>query len=141
MKIIKKFLKNLRKKSTVIILVASAMMVAFGLLFAAPLAKIFVGYDTELLELTQRAFSLYSISFLFIGFNIFASSFFTALNNGVISALLSFLRLFLFEAVSVLCLPFILGIDGIWLSVVFAEGFALILSIFCVFTFRKKYRY
>lgn len=134
-------LKNLRKKSIIIIVLTSVLMTLLGMALAAPLSSVFVGYDAELNALTQRAFILYSFSFLLVGFNIFTSAFFTALNNGFISALVSFLRLFLFEVVAVLCLPLILGTDGVWLSVVAAEGVALILSISCMVALHKKYRY
>ncbi|MBQ7383373.1 MAG: MATE family efflux transporter [Clostridia bacterium] len=134
-------LKNLKNKSFLIIALTSVVMTALAMLLAAPLSSVFVGYDAELNALTQRAFILYSFSFLLVGFNIFTSAFFTALNNGFISALVSFFRLFLFEVVSVLCLPLILGTDGVWLSVVVAEALAIVLSVSCIIALRKKYQY
>lgn len=101
----------------------------------------FVGYDEELLALTRRGFFLYSFSFLFAGFAIFSSSFFTALNDGLISALISFLRTLVFQVAAVLLLPLIWKIDGIWISIVAAELMAFLTSFFFLFLMRKKYRY
>ena len=114
-------LKSLLKKSFRILILASLSMLALSELLARPLSQIFVSYDADLLDLTVRGFGIYSFSFLFAGINIFASSFFTALNNGLISALISFLRTLVFQVASVLLLPLILGIDGIWISIVVAE--------------------
>jgi len=91
-------------------------------------ARFFVGYDPELLALTSRAFRLYALSFVIMGFNVYASSFFTALGDGVTSALISFLRTLVFQIAAVLILPAILGIDGIWLAVTAAELAALAVS-------------
>lgn len=134
-------LKNLRRKSITVVLVGALCMTVLGISLSEPLSSIFVGYDAELNALTQRAFFIYSFSFLFVGFNIFVSAFFTALNNGVVSALLSFLRTLLFQVICVLCLPLILGTDGIWLSVVLAEGIAVILDIVFLVALRRKYGY
>ena len=134
-------MKNLRKKSTVIIFFASLLMFVLGLVLSKPLTNIFVGYDNELYALTLRAFTIYSVSFLFVGYNIFISSFFTALNNGLVSAIVSFLRVLFFEVVAVITLPLIFEVDGIWLSVVIAESVAMIMDILVVFAFRKKYNY
>lgn len=105
------------------------------------LASVFVSYDVELLELTTRAIRLFSLSYLISGLNMFASSFFTALNNGVVSAVISFLRTLVFQIVMIFILPLILELDGLWLSVVFAEIFAVIVSGICLITNRKKYNY
>lgn len=102
---------------------------------------VFVSYDPELLSTTIRAFSNYSVSFLLVGFNIFASSFFTALNDGLTSALISFGRTLVFEVAAVLVLPLFLGIDGVWSAVIAAEGMALVLSLVCLVRNRKKYGY
>lgn len=110
-------------------------------ILAKPLASIFVSYDKELLELTINALRLYSLSYIISWFNVFASSFFTALNNGVVSALISFLRTLLFQVVMILILPAILGINGIWISVACAEILAVIISIICIVKNRKKYGY
>ena len=113
-------------------------MTLFGIAFASSgiLSQIFVGYDKELFELTKHAFRIYALSFLFNGFNIFASAFFTALNNGLVSAILSFLRMFLFQIVCVFALPAIFGIEGIWFSVSVAELLCLFVSI--TFIFKNK---
>lgn len=134
-------LKSLRKKSFVIIGSASVIMLAASQLLAAPLAGIFVGYDAELLALTVRGFRIFSLLFLFAGVNIFGSSMFTALNNGLISALISFLRTLVFQITAVLILPIIFKVDGIWVSVVAAELASFIITIIFIVTKRKKYGY
>ena len=137
----KEELKGLFRKSLWILLVFSVVLTGLAMMLAKPLAMIFVAYDAELLELTKRALTIYSLSFLMSGFNIFASSFFTALNDGLISALISFGRTLMFQAASVLLLPLIFDVDGIWAAVILAEGLALILSAACVIRNRKKYGY
>lgn len=134
-------LKSLRKKSFVIIGCASLVMLAASQLLAAPLAGIFVGYDAELLDLTVHGFRIFSFSFLFAGVSIFGSSMFTALNNGLISALISFLRTLVFQISAVLLLPLILKVDGIWTSVVVAEFAAFIIAIIFFIAKKKKYGY
>lgn len=134
-------LKNMLRKSALLITGTSLVLTAAAFLLAAPLSKIFVGYDAELFSLTCHAFRLFSFAFLFSGFNIFASSFFTALNNGAISAAISFMRTLLFQNASVLILPLIFGIDGIWFSVTIAEIFAFVLSAAFLLAKRKKYHY
>ncbi|MBQ8915169.1 MAG: polysaccharide biosynthesis C-terminal domain-containing protein [Clostridia bacterium] len=134
-------LKSLSKKSLALVAVCAVIMTAFAELLSAPLSGIFVGYDKALFEMTRRGFMIYSVSFLIMGFNIFASSFFTALNNGIVSAVLSFARTLLFQVISVLLLPIILGLDGIWLSITAAELFALGLSAFFFVKMRKRYDY
>lgn len=134
-------LRGLLKKSLLIIGVFSLGMLALSELLAHPLSLLFVGYDEELLALTRRGFFLYSFSFLFAGFAIFSSSFFTALNDGLISALISFLRTLVFQVAAVLLLPLIWKIDGIWISIVAAELMAFLTSFFFLFLMRKKYRY
>lgn len=132
-------LKNLFRKSMVITGVASILLTAAAIVFSGSIAKFFVGYDSVLLGISQRAFALYAVSFLICGFNIFASAFFTALNNGFISAVISFARTFLFQAFAIIVLPLFLGMDGIWLAVVVAETMALALAI--LFFVRKKNQY
>lgn len=134
-------LKNLRRKSVLLMLLAGAAMVAVAQVLAAPLSKIFVGYDRELFDMTCRALRIASSAFLVVGFNIFASSFFTALNNGGVSAAISFLRTFLFKLSAVLILPLLLGLDGIWLADVTAEIFAFVISLLFLIAKRKKYQY
>lgn len=134
-------LKSLLRKSGVIIGLFSILMVAFAEVMASPLSKIFVGYDKGLFELTKRGFFIYSFSFLFMGYAIFFSSFFTALSDGLTSALISFLRTMVFQIAAVLSLPLIMGTDGIWLSIVVAEIMAVATSIFFLLLKRKKYGY
>lgn len=137
----KEELKGLFRKSLWILLVFSVVLTGLAMVLAKPLAMIFVAYDAELLELTKRALTIYSLAFLMSGFNIFASSFFTALNDGLTSALISFGRTLMFQVASVLLLPLIFDVDGIWAAVILAEGLALILSAVCVIRNRKKYGY
>ena len=134
-------LKNLLKKSLIMIGIFAVMMVFVAEILATPLAKIFVSYDTELLELTVSGFRIYAISFLFMGYAIFGSGFFTALNDGVTSAIISFLRTLVFQTASVMLLPLVLDIDGIWYSVVVAELMAIVISAFFLVKKRKKYHY
>ena len=134
-------LKNLRKKSLCIILVSSAVMFALALLLSRPLAGIFVGYDKALCDMTVHAFSIYSFSFLFAGVAIFGSSFFTALNNGLVSALISFLRTLVFQVLAVLIFPLIWELDGIWFSIVAAEVMALTVTAAFLRGMKNKYGY
>ena len=108
---------------------------------ASPLSYLFVGYDSQLLQLTVGAFFIFSFSFLFSGFAIFASSFFTALNNGLVSAVIAFLRTLVFQVAAVLVLPLIWGIDGIWISIVIAELMAAVVTALFLVAKRAKYRY
>lgn len=137
----RKELKNIFKKSVIVIGVSGIIMVALGELLASPLSDIFVGMDEELFELTKHGFRIFSLSFVFAGYAIFTSSFFTALSNGLISAIVSFLRTLVFQLAAVLLLPLIVGPDGIWYSVVIAEVCAVILSAAFVIAKRKKYGY
>ena len=134
-------LKSMLKKSLVIISVTGVFLTALAFFLSGAVAKIFVGYDAELYELTVRAFKIFSCSFLLAGFNIFASAFFTALNNGAVSALISFLRTLLFQSICVLVLPIVFGINGIWWAMTVAEIFALIVSAGFIIGKRKKYHY
>ena len=134
-------LKNLLRKGVMILLALAVLMTIAGEILAKPLAKIFVGYDQNLMEMTICGFRIYTLSFLLCGFNIYGSSFFTALNNGLISALISFIRTLVCQIAAVLLLPLWLKLDGIWWSVVVAELAALILTTIFISTFRKKYHY
>ena len=134
-------LQSLLKKSTRIVGSLSIILTVLALALAHPLAKMFVGYDAELLAITSHAFKLFSFSFLLAGFNIFASSFFTALNNGAVSAAISFLRTLIFQTSSVLILPLILGVDGLWGANVAAEIFAFVISLVFLVANRKRYHY
>jgi len=137
----KEELKSLLKKSLKLLTITSIVMTAIGELLAKPLASIFVSYDANLLDMTVNAIRIFSISYLISGINIFASSFFTALNNGVVSAAISFLRTLLFQIAMIFVLPLIWGLNGIWIAVVFAEVLALIVSITFLVVNRKKYQY
>lgn len=134
-------LNNLLKKSLVFISCAGALMYTLSRIFAAPLSNLFAGYDSDLCELTRFAFSLFSISFFFSGFNIFSSSFFTALNNGTVSAVISLSRTLVFQLASVFILPLIFGKSAIWFSVSAAELFSLVLSAFLLIKMNGKYGY
>ncbi|MBE6576941.1 MAG: MATE family efflux transporter [Ruminococcaceae bacterium] len=134
-------LRSLLKKSTVIISVCSVFMLALAIALATPLSRIFVGYDAELFSLTKRGFLIFSLSFPFAGFAIFCSGFFTALNDGLTSAIISFLRTLVFQIAAVLLLPLVWGIDGIWISIVVAEIMAVAVGILFIAIKRKKYEY
>lgn len=134
-------LKNLLRKSFVIIGICSVAMLVAAECLAKPLAAIFVGYDQELFDLTLHGFLIFSFSFLFAGIAIYGSSFFTALNNGLVSALISFLRTLVFQIAAVLIFPLIWEIDGIWISIVAAEFLAAIVTLLFLLGLRKKYHY
>lgn len=137
----KEQLKNILRKSTVVIFVTAVVMFAASEFLSAPLSRIYVGYDQNLLEITVDAFKIFSFAFLFSGFAIFGSSFFTALNDGLTSALISFFRTLVFQAASVLIFPLIWDLDGIWISIVAADVMAVALTLVFVFAKRKKYGY
>ena len=134
-------LKNMLRKSSFLSAVSGVVLTILAIALSSPLAKLFVGYDKALYELTRHAFRLFAYSFLLAGFNIFTSSFFTALNNGAVSAAISFMRTLIFQTSSVLILPIFLGVDGIWWAITVAEIFAFILSLIFLFAKRKKYNY
>lgn len=136
-----KELKSLLKKSAVIIGFFSISMLVIAEVLARPLASIFVSYDEGLMQLTLRAFLIFSFSFLFAGVSIFGSSFFTALNDGLTSALISFLRTLLFQLAAVLIFPIFFEIDGIWFSIVAAELVAAMVTVLFLIGKRKKYQY
>lgn len=134
-------LKNLLRKSLTLLLISSVTMTVIAEVFAGPVAKVFVGYDPVLLDLTKKAMALYSLSFLFSGFNVFGSAFFTGLNNGKISAIISFLRTWVIEVGAILLLPLILGMEGVWLAIVVAEGVALLVTASMLLVYKKRYGY
>lgn len=134
-------LQSLLKKSLCIVGAFSVVMLIAAELLAKPLAMLFVGYDAELLDLTLHGFTIFSFSFLFAGVAIYGSSFFTALNNGLVSALISFLRTLVFQIAAVLIFPLIWGIDGIWISIVVAEGMAAMVTGLFLIGKRKTYHY
>lgn len=137
----KEELKGLFSKSLKLLTITAIVMTALAEIFASSLASIFVGYDKELLELTVNALRLYSIAYIISWFNIFASSFFTALNDGLVSALISFLRTLVLQVLTILILPRIWGINGIWLATFVAEMCAIVVSMICYIVNRKKYEY
>lgn len=134
-------LKSLLRKAIFIVAIAALCMFAAGELLAAPLSRLFVAYDEELLQMTTHAFAIFSFSFLFSGFAINGSSFFTALNDGLTSALISFLRTLVFQVAAVLLFPRLWGLDGIWFSIVAAEIMAVLATIFFLLKKQKKYGY
>ena len=134
-------LKSLKEKSFLLIGIFSIVMFALSEVLGSPLSQIFVGYDEELFQMTKRAFFIYSFSFLVVGVSIFGSCFFTALNNGLVSALISFIRTLVLQVICVLVFPLFLELDGIWLSIVFAEGMSAVITIFFLLLNQKKYNY
>ncbi len=134
-------LKNIFCKSLLLLTALGACMTLTGCLFASPLSRIFVGENRELHLLATRGLRIYALSFLLAGLNIFCSSFYTALSNGVLSLLISFFRTFLFQVAAVLILPLVLAVDGIWLASAAAEGVTLILTAILLLSTRKKYGY
>jgi len=134
-------LRSLRKESLLLIVLFSVVMFALAQLLARPLALFFVGYDVGLIELTQRAFRIFGFNFLFAGIGIFGSGFFTALNNGLVSATISFLRTLVFQVAAVMTLPLLWNVDGIWLSSVVAELLAAVVAILFLAALRKRYQY
>jgi Na+-driven multidrug efflux pump len=134
-------LSNIFRKSVILVGIGGALMLVVAMLSAVPLSMLFVGYDKALYELTLRGFIIFSLHYIFAGFNIFSSAFFTALNNGVISAVISFLRTLVFQCITVLLLPLIMGVDGIWFSVVIAEALTFAVTLFFIVIKRKKYGY
>ncbi len=134
-------LKSLLKKSVVIMAGFSFIMIASAQLLAKPMSIVFVGYDQGLMDMTQRALFLYSFTFLFSGVGIFGSSFFTAMNDGLISALIAFMRTLIFQTGAVFLFPLLWGVDGIWLSVVLAEAMALLVTVLFFIGNRRKYHY
>ncbi len=134
-------LKGLLKKSLIMIGAFGAVMVVSGELLAMPLARLFTGYDPALTELTVSGFRVFALSFICMGYAIYGSSFFTALNDGVTSAIISFLRTLVFQIAAVILLPLVWGIDGVWVSIVVAEFMAMALSFLFMAIKRKKYHY
>lgn len=134
-------MKNLLKKSLMLNFVVGIVMMILALSLSLAFAKIFVGYNQELLEMTAHAFRIISINFMIIGVNIFTSSFFTALNNGIVSAIISVLRTLGFKLIAAILLPLWFGIEGIWWSITFAESMALLLSMSFLIIKKQKYHY
>ncbi len=134
-------LKCLLRQSLIIIGCFGLSMVLFAEILTTPLTKIFVSYDENLMKLTISGFRIFALSFLFMGFSIYGSGFFTALNDGLTSALISFIRTLVLQTLMVIILPNIWGIDGIWISIVVAEIMSLIITIFFLITKKEKYHY
>lgn len=134
-------LKNLLRKGLFLMGVFGLSMSVSAEVFAVPLSRIFVGYDRKLLELTVSGFQIFALSFLFMGFGIFASGFFTALNDGATSAVISFLRTLVLQTAAVMILPVFMGINGVWISVVAAEFMAVILGAVFLIEKRNSYHY
>lgn len=134
-------LKNMLKKSVILMLAVGIAMLFLAWVLARPLALLFVGYDETLCEMTRHALWIYGFSFIFCGLNMFASSFFTALNNGGVSAVIAFLRTLVFQCIAVLTLPLLFKLDGIWWAVTVAEVFALLISTAFIIGKRKEYHY
>lgn len=134
-------LKSLLKKSLIITGILGASMVAIGELLTVPLARLFVGYDEGLMNLTVTGFRIFVLSFPLMGYAIFSSGFFTALNDGLTSAVISFLRTVVFQVAAVLLLPLLWGIDGVWASIIAAELMAVVFSVMFLILKRKKYGY
>lgn len=134
-------LKSVTKKSLILISLGGLIITALAEALAYPLSYLFVGYDKALFQMTTRAFMIYSLYFLLVGYNLFSSAFFTALNNGFVSSLISFLRTLVFQVACVIVLPIWLGIDGVWISIIVAEVLALAVTIICFIRYRKRYKY
>ena len=134
-------LKNLFHKSQTFLMLSGVLLLVASESLARPLSAIFVNYDAALLDMTVRGFRIYSLAFLIMGINVWGSSFFTALNNGLVSAVISFLRTLVFQIVVIMILPVLLGVDGIWFSIVAAEVMALFVTVGFLFMNRRKYHY
>ena len=134
-------LKNMFRKSMVLMAATGITMLLFVIVAAAPLSKIFVGYDQELYDMTVHAFKIFAASFLIMGISTFASAFFTALNDGKVSAIIAFLRTLVFNVLTILIIPQLFGLNGVWWAVVVAEIASFIVSIAFLILKRKKYRY
>lgn len=134
-------LKSLFRKSLVLVGGAGVAMFAASQLFGGALVGVFVGYDPALVVLTLHGFRIYSVSFLMAGFNIYGSAFFTALNNGKVSALVGFMRTLVFETSTVMLLPLVWGVDGVWSAIIVAEACALVLTVGFLVYLRKPYGY
>ncbi len=134
-------LKSLLKKSVVVVGLFSTSIFTLSELLAYPIAKVYVGYDEELMRITIQGFFVYSFAFLFMGMAVFASSFFTALNNGTVSAMVAFLRTLVFETTAIILLPIVFGVDGIWGSIVLAELMAAVVGAGFIYRMRRRYCY
>ena len=134
-------IKNVLKKSMTLLAASAVVLTALAMLFARTLSKLFIGYDANLLEMTTHAFTICSIPFLFMWFNIYTSSFFTALNDGAVSAAISFMRALVLPVICILALPAIWQLDGVWYSMVASELLGVFVSLWFMLRKRKKYHY
>lgn len=134
-------LKSLFRKALSVVSVLAVLMTLLSLSLSSALSNLFVGYDEELCDMTTRGFIIFSFGFLTMGFNIFGSALFTALNNGVISGVISFLRTLVFQSISVIILPIFFELDGIWFAIILGEYLSFVVTALCVLTLRKKYGY
>ncbi len=133
--------KNIKNKSLRSMSIGGVTMLILAIILAPVLSGIFVGYDADLMEMTTHAFRIFSLFFILAGVNIYASSFFTALGNGLVSAIISFVRVLVFQLLAVMLLPIFLGIDGIWLANTVAEVFSFIVSMTFLIKLKSKYHY
>jgi Na+-driven multidrug efflux pump len=134
-------LSNILKKSFNIVEIVGIVMTVLGVTLARPIAYIFTSSSESLLNLSTRAMRLFSICYLFTGFSMFGSSIFTALNNGIVSAVISICRTLVFQMAAVFILPLIMGVDGIWVSIIVAEFLSMLMTIIIIFKYQKKYNY
>lgn len=134
-------LQNIFRKSVTILGITNITMFVMAEVLTVPMAKIFVGYNQTLNELTIRGMRIYSVAFLVMGFNVFASAFFTALSNGKISAIISVTRTLILQLIMIYVMPMILGVDGLWAVVIAVEGISLIVTVYYILKNRKNYGY
>ena len=121
--------------------IGGVVMLISSFLLASPLSQLFVGYDRELYEITVHGFKIFAFSYLITGVNVYGSAFFTALNNGLLSALISFLRTLVFQVLCIMTLPYIFDLDGVWYAVIAAELLSLIVTVSLLIANRKRYQY
>ena len=136
-----KEMKNVLKRSLILLSASAVVLTTLAILLARPLASVFVGYDAELLDMTTRAFQICAIPFLVMWFNMYTSGFFTALNDGAVSAAISFMRALVLPVICIIVMPVIWGLDGVWFSLVASEVFGVIVSLAFMLGKRKKYQY
>lgn len=137
----KEELKNIFRKSVILVEIFGVLMTALALGLAYPISWLFVREDAALLKMTENAFYIISYMFIFAGFSVFASSMFTAFGNGLISALISFLRTIVFQIAAVLILPVWFGLTGVWVAALVPEVLAMLTSLIFVICLRKRYGY
>ena len=134
-------LKSIFKISIITISIISGAVLMFGVFKAGSLAALFTHRGTNVYILAESGLRLFSVSFLFSGINIFASSMFTALSNGKVSAIISFVRTLAFQLICLYTLPTFLGINGVWLAIPVAELLSLVVSIYFIRKYRNEYKY